>query len=64
MALSLKKLRERTRQLYSKRLGPKNDIQKDIIESDSDGQNSYHLSALIGDIKKNWSDIKTLNKKI
>lgn len=63
MALSLKKIRERAVRIMSLgRLGPKNDIQKDIIEGDND-KKGYHFSSVVGDIKRNWSDIKTFNKK-
>jgi hypothetical protein len=64
MALSFKKLREQARKaLMIRRTGPKNDIQRDNIDEDSGRSTGYHLNSLVNDIKKNWADIKTLNKK-
>jgi hypothetical protein len=66
MALSFDRIKDRAQKLQKKLArkteGPKDDILRDNLEEDNGKGNSYTLSAVINDIKKNWADIKKLNK--
>ncbi len=62
MAIKFKQIPKRAWHYIRRPLGPKDDILRENLEEDSKKQSSYTLNSVVNDIKRNWVDIKKLDK--
>ncbi len=64
MAFKFTEIPKRAWHFLRRPFGPRNDILREGLEADNEKTTSYSLNSVVNDIKRNWVDIKKLNKKL